>query len=180
MMDLKISRRSFLKKMIGLGFTLLGLISFPPFKKFKFFSRAFAEENPALSGRGPDLVVAEKGTPEQILKKALNSLGGIGKFVKKGNFVVVKPNAAWARTPQEAANTNPQIVEALVRICYQAGAGRVVVRENPCDNYKFSFSRGGYKRYFKSRCPHKCSRSQGSWRCKTDLKYEEFDGCCPE
>ncbi len=142
-MNQRISRRNFLKRMAGFAVALLGLVNLSPLKKLRFLTAAFAREAPSLSGKGPDLVVAEKGTPEELLKKALSPLGGIERFVKKGNFVVVKPNVAWARTPGEAANTNPRIVEALIKICYLAGAGRVVVRENPCNDYKFSFPRSG-------------------------------------
>lgn len=141
-MSAKISRRTFLKGLVGFGVTLLGSVNFLRLNKLKFFSPVLAQEAPLL-GKRPDLVVAEKGSAEELLRKALSPLGGIKQFVKKGNRVVVKPNIAWARIPEEAANTNPEVVEALVKMCYQAGAEKVLVRENPCNPYKFTFPRSG-------------------------------------
>jgi uncharacterized protein (DUF362 family) len=54
-------------------------------------------------------------------------------FVRRGDFVVVKPNAAWARTPEQAASTHPDVVAAVVEMCKEAGAGRVVVTDHPID-----------------------------------------------
>lgn len=77
--------------------------------------------------------VAEGGTPAKLVEQALKPLGGIEAFVEKGSFVVLKPNVGWQRLPEQAANTNPEVVAAVVRMCKQAGASRVLVVEHTCD-----------------------------------------------
>jgi uncharacterized protein (DUF362 family) len=67
------------------------------------------------------------------------------KFVKKGATVVIKPNMAWDRTPEQAGNTNPAVVAALVEMCFQAGAKRVNVFDRPCDNAKRVYDVSGIK-----------------------------------
>ena len=79
------------------------------------------------------VAVAEGGTPAKMVEQALKLLGGIEAFVKKGAFVVLKPNIGWQRLPEQAANTNPEVVAAVVRMCKQAGASRVLVVEHTCD-----------------------------------------------
>jgi len=53
-----------------------------------------------------DLAVATGSSPAKITAAAINAMGGIGKFVSRGDIVVVKPNMAWDRTPEQAGNTN--------------------------------------------------------------------------
>ena len=78
-------------------------------------------------------VCSTAGGPEAQVIAALSALGGIEAFVRKGAFVVIKPNIGWQRTPEQAANTTPAVVAALVRLCRKAGAGRVLVAEHTCD-----------------------------------------------
>jgi uncharacterized protein (DUF362 family) len=72
-------------------------------------------------------------------------LGGMGRFVKNGQRVVIKANIAWARTPDQACTNNPELLSALIKMCYEAGAKRVAVWDHTCDNYQFTFSRSGLK-----------------------------------
>jgi len=92
-----------------------------------------------------DLVIAKKGTPSQLLHAAMAPLGGMGRFVKEGQRVVIKANIAWARTPEQACTNNPELLFALIKMCYEAGANRVVVWDHTCDNYQFTFTRSGLK-----------------------------------
>jgi uncharacterized protein (DUF362 family) len=69
----------------------------------------------------------------------------MGRFVKKGQRVVIKANIAWARTPEQAATNNPELLFALIKMCYEAGAKRVAVWDHTCDNYQFTFSRSKLK-----------------------------------
>lgn len=92
-----------------------------------------------------DLVIAKKGTPTQLLQAAMAPLGGMGRFVKKGQRVVIKANIAWARTPEQGCTNNPELFSALIKMCYEAGARRVAVWDHTCDNYQFTFSRSGLK-----------------------------------
>ena len=61
------------------------------------------------------MVAVMGGEPEVMLDKALEALGGIGNFVKKGQKIVIKPNIGWDRSPELAGNTNPKLVKALVK-----------------------------------------------------------------
>ena len=91
----------------------------------------------------PDLVAVMGGEPDVMLDKALTALGGLQKFIKKGQHVVVKPNIGWDRTPQRAANTNPVLVGALVKKCLAAGASKVTVFDNTCDNWQKCYQTSG-------------------------------------
>jgi uncharacterized protein (DUF362 family) len=92
-----------------------------------------------------DLVIAKNGSPSQLLQAAMAPLGGMGRFVKNGQRVVIKANIAWARTPDQACTNNPELLSALIKMCYEAGAKRVAVWDHTCDNYQFTFSRSGLK-----------------------------------
>jgi len=96
--------------------------------------QAALTSNTVTVEQAPDLVAVMGGTPEAMLDKALEALGGIGKFVKKGQKVVIKPNIGWDRTPERAANTNPELVSALVKKCLAAGAQKVTVFDHTCDD----------------------------------------------
>jgi uncharacterized protein (DUF362 family) len=91
----------------------------------------------------PHLVVAQGGEPRALVQRALEDLGGIGRFVSRQDVVVLKPNIAWDRTPEQAANTNPEIVAEVVRQCWQAGAKRVIVTDVSCNEPRRCFQRSG-------------------------------------
>jgi len=88
---------------------------------------AFSEVAEGPAGPGSDLVVAKGNDPAKMVRAAIDAYGGMGRFVKKGDVVLVKPNIGWDRTPEQAANTNPQLVAELVRMCKETGASRVKV-----------------------------------------------------
>ena len=60
----------------------------------------------------PELAVIQGGEPQQLVQRALQELGGIRRFVSRTDVVIVKPNIAWDRTPEQAANTNPLLRRA--------------------------------------------------------------------
>jgi uncharacterized protein (DUF362 family) len=84
----------------------------------------------------PDLIVVRNGEPDVMFQKAIEKLGGIGKFVKKGQKVVIKPNIGWDKPPEIPANTNPILVGEIVKQALAAGAKEVVVFDTSCDNPK--------------------------------------------
>jgi len=90
-----------------------------------------------------DLVAVMGGEPEEMFKKAIAEMGGMGKFVKKGHKVVVKPNIGWDKVPELAANTNPKLVGEVVRQCLTAGAKEVIVFDNTCDEWKKCYTNSG-------------------------------------
>lgn len=77
------------------------------------------------------------------LETGFKALGGIGAFVKPGDGVLIKVNAAFASPPILAATTNPELVSALIRLCQKAGARRVVVADNPIQDPASCFTLSG-------------------------------------
>lgn len=110
-------RRTFIKTAVAAGSVL-------PFLPMS----AYANTHPLQA------IWVENGEPEHLLSAALKELGGMSTFVKSGDVVVIKPNIGWDRAPEYAANTNPQLIHALVRECYIAGAKRVKVFDRTCNN----------------------------------------------
>ena len=110
-----------------------------------FFLSSYSRPSVAYAAGDADLVIAQQGTPTQLLQAAMAPLGGMGRFVKKGQRVVIKANIAWARTPEQACTNNPDLLSALIKMCYDTGAKRVAVWDHTCDNYQFCFSRSGLK-----------------------------------
>ncbi len=86
---------------------------------------------------------AVSGEPRALVQQALKDLGGIQRFVSRQDVVVLKPNIAWDRTPEQAANTNPELVAEVVRQCWQAGAKRVMVTDVSCNEPRRCFLRSG-------------------------------------
>jgi uncharacterized protein (DUF362 family) len=97
----------------------------------------------AADAQLPHLTVVQNGEPRALVQRALDDLGGIGRFVSRQDVVVIKPNIAWDRTPEQAANTNPEAVAEVVRQCWQAGAKRVIVTDVSCNEPRRCFQRSG-------------------------------------
>jgi uncharacterized protein (DUF362 family) len=91
----------------------------------------------------PEMVVAQGESPEALVRRAVEELGGMRRFVARGDIVVVKPNIGWDRAPEQAANTNPLLVAAVVRLCQDAGARRVIVTDMSCNDPRVCFDRSG-------------------------------------
>ncbi|MGD0736760.1 MAG: DUF362 domain-containing protein [Terracidiphilus sp.] len=91
----------------------------------------------------PQLVVVQGGEPRALVQRALEDLGGIRRFISRQDIVVLKPNIAWDRTPEQAATTNPELVAEVVRQCWHAGAKRVIVTDVSCNEPRRCFQRSG-------------------------------------
>ena len=101
-----------------------------------------------LAGRAapapePTLALVEGESPAAITREAVAALGGMGKFVGRGDRVVIKPNVGWDRTPEMAACTNPEVVRALVEMVLGAGAKKAVVIDNTTNQAKRCYVRSG-------------------------------------
>ena len=92
---------------------------------------------PVVAAHGPD--------PVANVRCALGALGGMEKFVKPGETVLVKPNVGWDRLPEQGANTDPRVVAELVRQARAAGAKRVVVADISCNDPRRCFARSGIR-----------------------------------
>ncbi|MGC9004235.1 MAG: DUF362 domain-containing protein [bacterium] len=114
---MKISRREFLKKLGQAGLAFLG-------------AKVILEEGLSAQQSYPNLVVVKGRDAELMLEKAFNQLGGIKRFIKRGSTVVLKPNAAFAQPPRIGANTHPEVLQAMIRLCKKAGAKKILVAEH--------------------------------------------------
>ncbi len=89
------------------------------------------------------LAVATGTDYTKLVQDALKALGGINKFVSPGARVVVKPNIGWDRTPEQGANTHPDVVTAIVREALAAGAKEVRVFDRTCNDPRRCYQRSG-------------------------------------
>ena len=83
--------------------------------------------------------------PHQITRKAIEALGGMKRFVSRGDVVMIKPNIGWNRRPEQAACTNPEVVRALIELCQDAGAARIMVMDNTCHRAQDCYQTSGIK-----------------------------------
>jgi uncharacterized protein (DUF362 family) len=91
-----------------------------------------ARKRAAVKNNDGKVYVGKNENPAAALKAAIAAAGGLG-FITKGSRVVLKPNAAWSRTPEQAANTDPRILQAMIEMCKEAGAGKITVFEHTID-----------------------------------------------
>jgi len=115
--------------------------------------RARRDHRVAVNAQWPNLTVvqypmaddwaAKIGEPRALAQMAIANLGGMGRFIAKQDVVVVKPNIAWDRTPEQAANTNPELVAEVAKQCWAAGAKRVIVTDVSCNEPRRCFLRSG-------------------------------------
>jgi len=126
-MKKNISRRDFIK--IGAG----ALLSANLLRS----SNIFSEEEK------PDLAVVKSENSADAVKQALEALGGIRKFVKPKQTVILKPNMSFPNPAQWATTTNPQVVAAVASLCVNAGAKRVLIIDHPMRQPEKCLSRTG-------------------------------------
>ena len=131
-------RRDFIKKSFlygaatGLGAASIGGLT-----------PAFAGLRPNNVKGNYDLVAVRGNDLVAMFDRAMREMGGMSQWVKTGQTVVVKPNIGWDVVPERAANTNPELVGAIVRHCLEAGASRVTVFDHTCDNWQRSYRNSG-------------------------------------
>ena len=93
-----------------------------------------------------DLVAVLGGEPDEMFRRGIAELGGMEKFVQKGQTVVIKPNIAWDTAPEWAANTNPILVAEIVRAALEAGAKKVIVFDHTCDEWRKCYEHSGIEK----------------------------------
>ena len=92
----------------------------------------------------PRMAIAKSSQEAALLvRRAVDALGGMKRFVSRGDVVAIKPNIGWDRLPVHAANTNPLVVAELVRLVLDAGAKQVVVTDASCNEPNRCFQRSG-------------------------------------
>jgi uncharacterized protein (DUF362 family) len=98
----------------------------------------------------PDMAIVTGESPAAITKEALAALGGMNRFIAKGDKVMIKPNIGWDRTPELAATTNPEVVKTLVELSFEAGAKEVTVMDNTINQAQRCYARSGIAEAAKS------------------------------
>jgi uncharacterized protein (DUF362 family) len=143
------SRKSFLK-MLGLG-----LVFF--LSSGKYGKKQLLAADKVLEPRKKknikvdcDLAVCKGKNPAALTRKAVDTLGGMKRFVKSGDIVVVKPNIGWDRSPEQAATTNPEVVAELVKMSLECGAKTVKVFDNTCNDARRCYDNSGIQRAAKA------------------------------
>ena len=117
----------------------------------------------------PYLAVARGESPKLIVQTALKALGGIERFVRPDNDVIIKPNICTAYYSYEyATTTNPDVVAALVELCLGAGARRVRVMDQP-------FGGRAGAAYIRSGIGPAVSAAGGETEIMTEMKYREVE-----
>jgi uncharacterized protein (DUF362 family) len=91
----------------------------------------------------PDLAIIHGADIKAATKAVLASLGGMSRFVSRGDVVFVKPNIGWPRTPAQGADTHPDVVAAIVEACLAAGAKIVKVGDHTLDVPDRCYRRSG-------------------------------------
>jgi uncharacterized protein (DUF362 family) len=116
------TRRDFLRAGVAAGATVLaggpGALLSPV--------QALGQE----TGVFPDVVISKGRDPEAITRAAVEALGGMKRFVKKGAKVIIKPNMSFASGPDAGSNTHPGVVRAVAKMCEEAGAAKIAVLDN--------------------------------------------------
>ncbi len=91
----------------------------------------------------PRMVIARGADPAANVRAAIERLGGMRRLLSADDTVLVKPNIGWQRPPEHAANTHPDVVAEVVRLCREAGPKRVIVTDCPIRKSRAAFEWSG-------------------------------------
>jgi uncharacterized protein (DUF362 family) len=119
----KISRRNFIQKTVELG---AGTLSIPFLPSILHTA--------SLLPISTISIAAGNVSEAQLVEKAIEQIGGMKKYVKRGDVVVIKPNLVYKMPYKFAVTTNPFVIEKVVQMCLDAGAKKVKIAENPSDS----------------------------------------------
>lgn len=150
-----IPRRDFLKR---LGWTILAvaggttgaLLLHDPRSGKEYFAQQREKATVKLRDYRVDpstlkssMAIAHGKDPARLVQAVLTEMGGMDKFVTRGDVVVIKPNVAFDRPPQLGATSNPEVLKPLVRACFEAGARKVLIADNPINQPASCFLKSG-------------------------------------
>jgi len=130
-------RRDFIIKGAGAGFFTGSSVA------FSSIGSVFSKSNQEPPY---DLVAVKGGDPGIMFDKAILSLGGMRRYVRPNQTVVVKPNIGWDAPPERGANTNPQLVARIVEHCLSAGAKTVYVFDHTINEWTRTYSKSGIEK----------------------------------
>jgi uncharacterized protein (DUF362 family) len=134
-----ILRRYFIKKTITVAAAFLVSTFLTPL--IRLFGKSHTDDSYKTIAviKGNDL---SEATIEKMVQQGFDALGGIGRFIKRGMNVVIKPNIGFNSTPDRAHTTNPFLVEVVARACIKAGA-RVKIFDRPVNDARLCYRRSG-------------------------------------
>ncbi len=145
-----ITRRQFINKLaigggVALGATAITYFAHSDKPVYREPEKIFALPDFAteISEVYPRIVITHGTRPLAMVRAAVDRMGGIEKFIQPGDRVVIKPNVAWDRLPEQAANTNPDVVAAVVTIVKEARAGQIIVTDVSLNDPRRCFARSG-------------------------------------
>ena len=98
----------------------------------------------ALAAGTPDLALA-KGAPAAATRAAVEMLGGMSAFIKKGDRVVIKPNMSFANPPEAATTTHPEVVRVLAEMCREAGAEKIDILDHTLSSAEMCLEQTGIR-----------------------------------
>lgn len=108
------------------------------------FSVAFSPFDTLLAAPGsPRLSVVQGADFGAACRTAVELVGGMGRYIRPGERVVVKPNIGWDRKPEQGANTHPAVVRALVEMALESGASMVSVFDHTCNEPRRCYHSSG-------------------------------------
>ncbi len=91
----------------------------------------------------PSLAIAHGTEHEKTVRAALGALGGMERFIKKGDVVMIKPNVAFDRPAALAATTHPDALRAVAKLVREAGASKIIIADNPINSPTGCFLKSG-------------------------------------
>ena len=80
------------------------------------------------------LAVVKAPDRTTAVQTALLLMGGLSHFIKKGDRVLLKPNIAFASSPELGATTHPETITEVIKQCKLAGASKITVIDNPIND----------------------------------------------
>ena len=143
-----ITRRTVLAGIGGVvGAGALGVGGFLLVDKYDRFARSadrtIRDHRVEIAATRPRMVIARGLDPARSVRAAVERMGGMSALVGPADVVVVKPNIGWDRTAEQGANTHPDVVAEVVRLCREARAKRVIVSDCPVRKSRAAFERSG-------------------------------------
>ena len=164
-MSNRLTRRDFIKGVAATGAGVYGL----QLADRLIIPSSQADPNVPLVVAQGDLTkgVDDGELIKRVTREAVAALGGMSKFVSEKSVVMVKPNIGWNRTPAQAANTNPYVVEAIVEMCREAGAKKVKVMDHTVNTPQITYAKSGIKDAVK--------RAKGSMEFVDQRKFKDKD-----
>jgi uncharacterized protein (DUF362 family) len=94
---------------------------------------------------GKTLAIARGTSAAKNVRAVLDALGGVGRFLSPSDRVLIKPNIAWDRRPEQGATTNPEVVAEVVRACRDIGVKEIRVIDCPVDKPELTYQRSGIR-----------------------------------